>query len=183
MKASKVLFLVSLLFTARRCAIQLFWRSIIKPFYFYSIASLMLSKWKSIWDLRGAKHKNNGTLWRGRNLWAASGKMRSPMNFPKNWGADHILSFSLSPRISFLPWGFWRQGCSHFLSSSSTHSTGKGGSGGHGRQCPWFPCEFHVSFFTFAFCKKCVWGTSQSVRLSVFLPKSHVSVFNLDSLK
>ena len=39
-------------------------------------------------------------------------------------------------------------------------------------QCPWFPCDFHMSFFTFASCKECGQGTPQSVRLSFFPPKS-----------
>jgi len=34
----------------------------------------------------------------------------------------------------------------------------------HDRRRPWFPCNFLVSFFAFAFCKECGLGTTQSVR-------------------
>jgi hypothetical protein len=39
----------------------------------------------------------------------------------------------------------------------------RGGGRGHDRRRPWFPCNFRVSFFAFAFCKECGWGTTQSV--------------------
>ena len=57
------------------------------------------------------------------------------------------------------------------------------GDRGHGRQRPWFPCKFGVSYFTFAFYEKQPSENLRSVWLSFFPKKFRVSVFNLDSLK
>jgi hypothetical protein len=73
-KASKFLFAESFLFSAQRCASQLFWRGIV-PFIFYSICFVNAIKREvRLWDPGRLTKGTMKTLWQKRNLLTADRK-------------------------------------------------------------------------------------------------------------
>ena len=95
-------------------------------FLFYCFIDA-IKKGMLIRDPCGANKRTMRLCGEGENLLAAGRKMRSPMNFSKNWGGGGQTTYSrflLSQEFSSCPEALGANGCSHFLSSSSPQSPG-----------------------------------------------------------